>query len=140
MRKIRVVIDTNVLRKTIKRTNDEFFIYQAFESELFEWVVSTEVLNEYEEKLIEFYSVKTANLILEILCNANNVIFAEPYFRWNIISDDPDDNKFADLAIATGADCLVTFDKHFNVFKKLSFPKLEVLRPKQFQKLLLSNT
>ncbi len=80
--------------KTIKRTNSEFFIYQAFESELFDWVVSTEILNEYEEKLTDFYSSKTANLVLEILCNANNVIFAEPYFRWNLIIDDPDDNKF----------------------------------------------
>ena len=81
MRKIRAVIDTNVLRKTINRKNFEFFIYKAFESEHFEWVVSTEILDEYEEKLIEFYSAKTANLVLEILCNANNVIFAEPHFR-----------------------------------------------------------
>jgi uncharacterized protein len=136
MRKIRAVIDTNVLRKTIKRTNPEFFIYEAFESELFEWVVSTEILNEYEEKLIEFYSVRTANLVLEILCNANNVIFAEPYFRWNIITEDPDDNKFSDLAIATGADCVVTFDKHFNIFKKIDFPKLKILKPSQFKVLL----
>ena len=139
MRKIRAVIDTNVLRKTIKRINDEFFIYQAFESEQFEWVVSTEILNEYEEKLIEFYSVKTANLVLEILCNANNVVFAEPYFRWNIIQKDLDDNKFADLAITVGADCLVTFDRHFNIFKELTFPTLKILNPKQFKKLLLSN-
>lgn len=136
MRKIQVVIDTNVLRKTIKRTNPEFFIFQAFESELFEWVVSTEILNEYEEKLIEFYSVRTANLVLEILCNANNVIFSEPYYRWNIITEDPDDNKFSDLAIATSADCLVTYDKHFNIFKKTDFPKLKILKPSQFKVLL----
>jgi uncharacterized protein len=140
MRKIRAVIDTNVLRKTIKRTNPEFFIYQAFESELFEWIVSTEILNEYEEKLIEFYSVRTANLVLEILCNANNVIFAEPYYRWNIITEDPDDNKFSDLAIATGADCVVTYDKHFNIFKKTAFPKLKILKPSQFKVLLESNS
>jgi uncharacterized protein len=136
MRKIRAVIDTNVLRKTIKRTNPEFFIYQAFESDIFEWVVSTEILNEYEEKLIEFYSVRTANLVLEILCNANNVIFAEPYYRWNIITEDADDNKFSDLAIATGADCVVTYDKHFNIFKKIDFPKLKILKPSQFKILL----
>ena len=136
MRKIRVIIDTNVLRKTIKRTNPEFFIYEAFGSELFEWVVSTEILNEYEEKLIEFYSVRTANLVLEILCNDNNVIFAEPYYRWNIITEDPDNNKFSDLAIASGADCVVTYDKHFNIFKKTSFPKLKILKPSQFKVLL----
>jgi uncharacterized protein len=139
MRKIRAVIDTNVLRKTIKRTNPEFFIYQAFESELFEWVVSTEILNEYEEKLVEFHSVRTANLVMEILCNANNVIFAEPYYRWNIIADDIDDNKFSDLAIATNADCVVTFDRHYNIFKKIGFPKLKILKPAQFIQSLKEN-
>ena len=136
MPKIRAVIDMNVLRKTLKRTNEEFYIYEAFESELFEWVVSTEILNEYEEKLIEFYSSRTANLVMEILCNANNVIFAEPFYRWNIIIDDPDDNKYVDLAIATNADCIVTFDKHFNILKKIDFPQVKVLRPKRFIEML----
>ena len=60
MSKVRAVIDTNVLIKTIKRTNFEFFIYELFENEKFEWVVSTSILDEYEEKLTEFYSQKTA--------------------------------------------------------------------------------
>jgi uncharacterized protein len=139
MPKIRAIIDMNVLRKTLRRTNEEFFIYEAFESELFDWVVSTEILNEYEEKLIEFYSVRTANLVLEILCNANNAIFAEPFYRWNIIAEDPDDNKYVDLAIATNVDCIVTFDKHNDILKKIDFPKVTVLKPKQFMAMLRKN-
>ena len=92
------------------------------------------LLDEYEEKLTEFYSQKTAYLILEILCTANSVIFAEPHFQWNLIEEDPDDNKFADLAISN-ADCLVTFDRHFNIFKETDFPRLAVLTPLQFQQL-----
>ncbi len=133
---MRVVIDTNILRLTIKKGNFERFIYDAFRAEAFDWVVSTEILNEYEEKLIEFYSVQTADLILGILENAPNVIFAEPYFRWEIIKIDQDDNKFADLAISTNADCLVTNDRHFNIFKKLDFPKLNIVKPNQFKKIL----
>ena len=133
---MKVVIDTNVLRLTIKKTNFERFIYNAFKNEAFDWVVSTEILAEYEEKLIEFYSTQTADLVLGILENAPNVIFAEPYFRWNIITEDPDDNKFADLAISLNVDCLVTNDKHFKIFKKIEFPKLKVLTPKQFEKFL----
>jgi uncharacterized protein len=133
---MKVVIDTNVLRLTIKKTNFERFIYDAFKDEAFDWIVSTEILEEYEEKLIEFYSTQTANLVLGILENAPNVIFAEPYFRWNIIIEDPDDNKFADLAISLNVDCLITNDKHFKVFKKLDFPKLTVMTPRQFEKFL----
>jgi uncharacterized protein len=132
----RVVIDTNVLRTTINRRNFEFFIYEAFEAKLFDWVVSTEILEEYAEKLTEFYSTQTANYILDILCSANNVIFSEPYYRWNLIQDDFDDNKFADLAISVNAHCLVTFDRDFNIFKKLQFPSLKVLNPVEFKRFL----
>ncbi|WP_291208761.1 putative toxin-antitoxin system toxin component, PIN family [Dyadobacter sp.] len=111
MSKLRAVIDTNVLVKTIKRSNPEFAIYKAFIAEQFDWVVSTGILNEYEEKLTEFYSEKTAQLVVEVLCTAPNVIFAEPHFRWSIIEEDPDDNKFSDLGISVNADCLVTFDR-----------------------------
>jgi putative PIN family toxin of toxin-antitoxin system len=137
MSKWRIVIDTNVLIKTIRRTNPEFTIYKAFIAEHFEWVVSTGVLNEYEEKLCEFYSEKTSQLVIEVLCTAPNVIFTEPHFQWNIIEEDPDDNKFADLAISANADCLVTFDRHFNVFKNLDFPKLRIIRPDEFENLVL---
>ncbi len=133
---MRVVIDTNVLRTTIKKGNFERFIYDAFKAEVFEWVVSTEILNEYHEKLTEFYSSETADLILNILMAAPNVLLAEPAFRWNLISADTDDNKFADLAISTNAFCLVTYDRHFNIFKGIAFPKLKVVKPKEFKKII----
>ena len=133
---MKVLVDTNVLRLTIKKGNFERFIYDAFREEAFHWVVSTEILKEYEEKLIEFYSVQTADLVLGILENAPNVTLAEPYFRWEIIKVDLDDNKFSDLVLACNADYLITNDKHFNVFKKLDFPKLNIVNPKQFKKML----
>ncbi|WP_436410310.1 putative toxin-antitoxin system toxin component, PIN family [Parapedobacter flavus] len=105
------VIDTNVLITTINRANHEFSIYQAFESKSFDWIVSTDVLAEYAEQVTSFYSEVTANFVLDILCTAKNVIFTEPYYRWSIIEDDPDDNKFADLAISAAADALITFDR-----------------------------
>ena len=132
MDKIRAVIDTNVLIKTIKRNNLEFSIYNHFQQGEFEWIVSTSILDEYEEKLTEFYSPKTAHLVLEILCTAENVVFIEPHFRWNLIIEDPDDNKFADLAISSNANALVTFDKHFDIFKEIDFPRLTVLKPVEF--------
>ena len=82
---------------------------------------------EYEEKLTNKYSSKTADLILSILSVAPNVIFHEPYFKWNLIEQDADDNKFADLSIAGNADYLVTNDKHFNVLKSVEFPKVNII-------------
>lgn len=119
-----------------QKSNFERFIYDAFKMEVFEWVVSTEILNEYHEKLAEFYSVETANLVVNILTAAPNVILAEPAFRWNLISEDPDDNKFSDLAISTNAYCLVSYDRHFNIFKEISFPNLKVVKPKEFKTII----
>lgn len=130
--KPKLVIDTNVLITTINRKNPEFIIYEAFEKKSFEWIVSTEILTEYAEQLTDFYSETTANLVLDILCTATNVTFQEPFYRWEIIQEDPDDNKFADVAISASADALVTFDRHFGVFKQLAFPALHILHPKQF--------
>ncbi len=133
---MRVVIDTNVLRATIKKGNFERFIYEAFRDEALDWIVSTEVLIEYEEKLNDFYSPHTAELVLGILENAPNTIFTEPAFKWEIITKDLDDNKFSDLAISANADYLITYDKHFNIFKTLDFPPLKVVTPQEFKKML----
>jgi uncharacterized protein len=132
---MKVVIDTNVLIATINRNNFEFFIYEAFVQEKFDWVVSTEILIEYEEILTQMYSEKTAKL-LNILETSPAVVLAEPYYKWGIISEDPDDNKFSDLALNVNAYCLVTKDKHFKVFKKIEFPKLRVVKPNEFKKIL----
>lgn len=128
----KLVIDTNVLITTIYRKNPEFAIYQSFEKKDFDWIVSTEILTEYAEQLTDFYSEATAHLVLDILCTATNVVFAEPHFRWGLIQEDPDDNKFSDLAISTSVDALITFDKHFNVFKSTTFPPLRILHPSEF--------
>jgi uncharacterized protein len=133
---MKVVIDTNVLIATINRNNFEFFIYEAFVQEKFEWVVSTEILIEYEEILTQMYSEKTAKYVLNILETSPAVVLAEPYYKWGIISEDPDDNKFSDLALNVNAYCLVTKDKHFKVFKKIEFPKLRVVKPNEFKKIL----
>ncbi len=133
---MRVVIDTNCLIASVPPKNSEFWLYKAFESKCFIWVVSTEILNEYYEQLTLFYSASTAELVIEILLASPNVEFREPHFKWNLVIDDPDDNKFSDLALSVNASYLVSNDKHFNIFKKIDFPPLKVVKLKEFKKLL----
>ncbi len=133
---MRVVIDTNCLLASIPPKSSYYWLYQAFENELFEWVVSNEVLTEYEEMLIEKYSELTAELVLSILASAPNVIFSEPFYKWQLIENDPDDNKFVDLTIATNADYLVTNDKHFNILKSLDFPPIRVVSLMEFKEII----
>jgi len=50
----------------------------------FVWFVSTEILLEYEEILKNIYSQNTAQLVLNQLAIAPNVVFAEPLFVGNL--------------------------------------------------------
>lgn len=131
-----VVIDTNCLLASIPPQSNYYWLYLAFKEHRFEWLISNEIMTEYEEKITDKYSEKTANLVLSILSVAQNVIFNEPYFKWNLIEEDPDDNKFADLTIAGNADYLITNNKYFNLLKKVDFPKINVVTIDEFKKII----
>ncbi len=129
-----VVVDTNCLLASIPPLSKYFWLYEAFKDEKFSWVVSNEILMEYEEKIADKYSQKTADIVLSILSVAPNVIFTTPFFNWNLIAQDPDDNKFVDAAISSNANYLITNDKDFNVLKKVDFPKVEIISLNEFKK------
>ena len=60
-----------------------------------------------------------------------------PYFRWQLIVSDPDDDKFVDVAISANVDYLVTNDKHFNILKTLDFPKVTICKAQEFKSIVL---
>lgn len=124
---MRVVIDTNCLIAAIPRFSEHYWLYQAFMDRRFEWVVSQEILTEYEEKLSDFYSPSLAQNVLKLLTVAPHVIHIEASFKWLLIRNDPDDDKFADVAFASGSDYLVSNDSDFNVLKEHEYPRIHVL-------------
>ena len=83
-----------------------------------------------------FILPQTAELVATILTTAANVIFSEPFIKWNLITEDPDDNKFSDLAISANAHYLVSNDRHFNVLKSLTFPTVKVVTLTEFQEIM----
>jgi putative PIN family toxin of toxin-antitoxin system len=133
---MRVVVDTNCLIASIPPNGGYYWFYDAFEAEQFERLISNEILSEYFEKLTELYSERTALLVYSIISSAPNITFTEPYFKWQLVEADPDDNKFVDLAVAGNVDYLVTNDKHFNPLKKVDFPKLNIVSLDEFKKII----
>jgi len=59
----------------------------------------------------------------------------QPTFFYNIITTDPDDNKFVDCAICGNAELLVTNDTHFDILKTIEFPKVEIIKLQEYVKL-----
>jgi uncharacterized protein len=133
---MKAIIDTNCLIASIPPKNPEYWLYKAFRNKAFDWVIGNEILLEYEEKLSDFYSPYTADLVLNILLTSSNIIRAEPFTRWQLITNDPDDDKFADLAISSNAHYLVTNDHHFDVLKELPFPTVKVVSLDEFKEIL----
>ena len=58
--------------------------------------------------------------------------FFTPHFRFRLIEQDPDDNKFVDCAIVAGADYIVSEDTHFRILETIPFPKVNVIRLNRF--------
>jgi len=55
-----------------------------------------------------------------------------------MISQDPDDNKFFDIAVASNADYLVTNDAHFNKAKQSSFPTVKIITAVELLDILIA--
>jgi len=134
-----VVLDTNCLLVCISPKSTYHSVWTAFLNETFRLCVSNEIMSEYEEILASKTSPAFADIIVQIILNSENVVYAHPTFRFNLITTDPDDNKFVDCAIVTNADYIVTQDKHFNVLKKIDFPKVNVVNIDTFKSILMLN-
>lgn len=102
------------------------------------YVSQREILNEYEEILERLAGVDTAKIIIEtILNNPRNLLFT-PYYHFDLIQSDPDDNKFVDCAVVANAQFIVTEDRHFDAVKRCPFPQIEVIKLDSFLEIVMS--
>ena len=134
---MKIVLDTNCLLVSLPQNSQYRCLWDAFRQGKYTLCYSTEMLNEYEELLCRFYSQHFAGLTIEMLFKSPNVIQVIPYYKWNLISCDPDDNKFVDCAVSANADYIVTNDRHFNVLKGIYFPQVNVIDIDTFKRLLI---
>lgn len=133
---MRVVLDTNILLVAVPLHLPYRVILDGLFAGDYEACVTTEILFEYEEVLLRKFGAQTAKDILRVLLLLPNVRFTTVFYRWNLIRQDADDNKIVDCAIASGADYIVTNDRHFDSLRSLDFPVLRILRIDEFMALL----
>lgn len=128
----RIVIDTNCLLAILPSQSPYHKVWTDFLNQEIEICISNEVLVEYEEIL----SIKTspffANAIIKTLLNKRNLIRVTPVWRFNLITSDPDDNKFVDCAICGQAEYLVSNDKHFKVLNDIQFPSITLVTLQEY--------
>lgn len=102
--------------------------------------MTTDILLEYEEIIKIHTGEEVSDNLLQIIENAENVIWATRYFKWELIKADKDDNKFVDCAIASNAKFIVSNDKHFDALQEISFPKVQILNATQFKDYIASRS
>lgn len=103
---------------------------------LYELHISTEIYFEIAEKIEEKLRKDVAEAFLDAFYICPYIVLSEPTFKWNLISADLDDNKYIDCYIKSGADYLVTNDRHFNLLKEIAFPKVECITIEEFMEIL----
>ncbi len=108
---MRVVLDTNIIVRAVSKRSFTNFIFELLFNSEITLCVTTEILLEYEEKLIQIYDLQTAELIIGTLNLLPNVIRSEIY-------------------------CIVTDDRHFKILDKIPFPKITVLKFEEFSELM----
>jgi predicted nucleic acid-binding protein len=133
---MRAVVDTNVVSAAFRsksgasfRLIDEFFTKPAS----WQWSVSSACIFEYEEVLVrQFHDRELVDAFLsDLVAKADKITRVECV---RPLLPDPDDEMFAELALAAEADWLVTFNKS----DFLPLPSLGVLlaTPAEFLKIL----
>lgn len=135
---MKIVPDTNCLVNVIMPGSFNNDVWIAFRASKYVLCVTNDILFEYHEILAKRYNNLIANTVLKELIETPNVERVNPTFRFNLITADPDDNKFVDCAIIAGATFIVSNDRHFQELERYDFPKVDVRTLPEFLEIVRS--
>jgi putative PIN family toxin of toxin-antitoxin system len=133
---MKIVLDTNVLIACISRKSQYNIIFQKILNGEIVLYISNQIIEEYAEILEQRNSPSVSLNVIKTLLKLENVIRFDPHFSWQLIKNDPDDDKFVDCVVAASATYLVTNDKHFKILKDIPFPPINVISAEDFLSLL----
>ncbi len=132
----KIVLDTNALLSSISTKSKSYIVWRKLYEGAYTLFVTNEILNEYQEIIAAHTTREIAANIINFILTLDNVARIESYYKFNLIEQDADDNKFVDCAIASGATYIVTNDAHFNVLDSIPFPHVEHILLEDFVKIL----
>ena len=133
---MKVVLDTNVFLVAISEFSPFHWVIEELEKENYTICVTTDILDEYAEVVGDHMGSEIADLALEAILQLPNHLKIEKYFFWQLVDNDPDDNKFVDCAIASNSLYIVSEDKDLRKLKVDDFFKTKVIRIEEFKKIL----
>ena len=127
-----IVLDTNCLIIAISWQCEYHQVWQDFLAGKYTLCITNEIIEEYSEVLSRNISPLVSELFISAILNRKNVKKISPSFSFHLIEADVDDNKFVDCAIVANAKYIVTEDHHYDVLKEIPFPKVDVIKLREF--------
>ena len=128
---MKIVMDTNVLISGIFFTGPPYQILKAWQKGKITFVVSEEILLEYQrvanELSLKFPTIDIRK-ILQLITIHSEIVNTHGYGV--TICEDPDDNMFISCAVASKSKVIVSGDKH--LLKIVSYQNIRVLKPREF--------
>jgi len=128
----RIVLDTNCLLQSLPTHSPYHRVWTEVLAGRISLCVNTEILNEYEEILASKTTREIAQNVVEAIARLHTTVYQETYIHFGLITQDVDDNKFVDCAVAADAEYIVTNDAHFSVLKEIEWPKISIITIKEF--------
>lgn len=134
---MKIVVDTNVLISATFWNGDCNRIIEKAERKELELVISKDILDEFSS-VLDYKEIqdkiKNKNLemkrTIEKIASISTIV--EPQEKYQVIKDDPDDDKFLDCAVAGKAEFIVSQNKH--LLKLKEFKNVKIVNPKEFLK------
>ena len=136
---MKVVLDTNVLVSGTFWTGYSFEIIRRIDLKEAILILSKDLIDEYEEtinseEIIE--KIENKNLIINgiirrVIRDATIVL---PENKFDVVKEDPDDNRILECAIEGKVDFIISQDNHLLNLKE--FNGIKILAPKEFLRIL----
>ena len=130
---LKIVIDTNILLAIIGKQSPFRWLFDGVINGQLRLCISNEILFEYREILARKTNSQVAENLTSFLSISPHVEKTDISFQFQLITQDPDDNKFVDCVIASNAVCLVSNDHHFQILKMIRFPHVEIMTLTEFE-------
>ena len=132
----RLVLDTNCLIQIVSPRSKYHSLWMSFVRGENELCVSNEIIDEYLEILQKLTNIEVAEYIVKTIINSPFVVFKNPFYKFDLIQADKDDNKFVDCAIAAQAKCIISNDHHYDILSTIPFPHVEVINLADFMQII----
>jgi len=136
---LHLVIDTNIIVAIIGKHSPFRWIFDKILKGDFILCVSNEIVYEYIEIMEQKNGKAVASNFNDFLNFHPHVKNFEVFYKFNLISQDPSDNKFVDCKIVSNSICIISNDKHFQILKEIKFPKVAILTLQEFTQLFKDN-